>query len=61
LLTRRRRVGVRGTQGIGPADMIHNDRTAAVRVEGDGRVTVDGEPVASGPAGSVALSRLFFL
>ncbi|MEV6877431.1 urease subunit alpha [Amycolatopsis sp. NPDC051128] len=62
LTTRRRRVGVRGTRGIGPADMIHNDRTAEVRVEDQtGRVTVDGEPVSSAPAGSVALSRLYFL
>ncbi|GAB2811879.1 urease subunit alpha [Lentzea nigeriaca] len=62
LTTRRRRVGVRGTRGIGPADMIHNDRTAEVRVEErTGRVTVDGEPVSSAPADSVALSRLYFL
>ncbi|HTI21587.1 MAG TPA: urease subunit alpha [Kutzneria sp.] len=62
LPTRRRRVGVRGTRGIGPADMIHNDRTAEVRVEDrTGRVTVDGEPVSSAPADSVALSRLYFL
>jgi urease subunit alpha len=60
--TRRRRVGVRGTCGIGPADMIHNDRTAEVRVEDQtGRVTVDGELVSSAPADSVALSRLYFL
>ena len=60
--TRRRRVGVRGTRGIGPADMIHNDRTAEVRVEDrTGLVTVDGEPVSSAPADSVALSRLYFL
>ncbi|MEU5266236.1 urease subunit alpha [Amycolatopsis sp. NPDC021455] len=60
--TRRRRVGVRGTRGIGPADMIHNDRTAEVRVEHrTGLVTVDGEPVSSAPADSVALSRLYFL
>ncbi|MBE8519555.1 urease subunit alpha [Amycolatopsis sp. H6(2020)] len=62
LTTRRRRVGVRGTRGIGPADMIHNDRTAEVRVEDrTGLVTVDGEPVSSAPADSVALSRLYFL
>jgi urease subunit alpha len=62
LPTRRRRVGVRGTRGIGPADMVHNDRTAEVRVdEHTGRVTVDGDPVSSAPADSVALSRLYFL
>lgn len=32
LTTRRRRVGVRGTRGIGPAQMVHNSRTGAVRV-----------------------------
>ena len=62
LTTRRRRVGVRGTRGIGPADMIHNDRTAEVRVEErTGRVTVDGEHVSSAPADKVTLSRLYFL
>jgi urease subunit alpha len=62
LTTRRRRVGVRGTRGIGPADMIHNQRTAEVRVDDrTGLVTVDGEAVSSAPADSVALSRLYFL
>lgn len=60
--TRRRRVGVRGTRGIGPEDMVHNDRLAEVRVDDrTGHVTVDGEPVSSPPADSVALSRLYFL
>lgn len=62
LPTRRRRVGVRGTRGIGPADMVHNDRSAEVRVDGrTGRVTVDGDPVSSAPTDSLALSRLYFL
>ncbi|NGO72267.1 urease subunit alpha [Streptomyces boncukensis] len=62
MTTRRRRVGVRGTRGIGPADMVHNSRTGEVRVAPDtGRVTLDGEPVSSAPADSVALNRLYFL
>jgi urease subunit alpha len=62
LPTRRRRVAVSGTRGIGPADMIHNDRVAEVRVEDrTGQVTVDGDLVSSAPANSVALSRLYFL
>ena len=60
--TRRRRVGVRGTRGIGPAAMIHNDRLAEVRVAADtGVVTMDGEVVASRAADSVSLNRLYFL
>ncbi|GAB3668211.1 urease subunit alpha [Nocardioides korecus] len=61
LATRRRRVAVRGTRGIGPAQMVHNDRVAEVRVDPVGRVTVDGEHVHSEPADTVALSRLYFL
>ncbi|WP_424644317.1 urease subunit alpha [Embleya sp. AB8] len=60
--TRRRRVGVRGTRGIGPAAMIHNNRLAEVRVAADtGAVTMDGEPVTSEAAESVSLNRLYFL
>ncbi len=60
--TRRRRVGVRGTRGIGPAAMIHNNRLAEVRVAADtGAVTMDGEPVMSQAAESVSLNRLYFL
>jgi urease subunit alpha len=62
LTTRRRRVAVGGTRGIGPAAMIRNDRLGAVRVEpGTGRVTLDGNPIGSEPAESVSLSRLYFL
>ncbi|WP_370290032.1 urease subunit alpha [Nocardioides sp.] len=61
LTTRRRRVAVRGTRGIGPASMVHNDRVAEVRVDDAGRVSVDGEHVSSEPADSIALSRLYFL
>jgi urease subunit alpha len=60
--TRRRRVGVRGTRGIGPSSMVRNSRTGAVRVApGTGLVTLDGEPIESGPADTVPLSRLYFL
>jgi urease subunit alpha len=62
LPTRRRRFGVSGTRGIGPQDMIHNNRLAEFRVEDQtGHVTVDGDMVSSPPADSVALSRLYFL
>ncbi|WP_037581674.1 urease subunit alpha [Phaeacidiphilus oryzae] len=60
--TRRRRVGVRGTRGIGPRDMLRNDRLGEVRVDPrTGLVTLDGDPLRSEPAESVSLSRLYFL
>ncbi|MFI5530494.1 urease subunit alpha [Kitasatospora sp. NPDC051853] len=62
LPTRRRRVAVRGTRGIGPADMVRNARTGTVQVEATtGLVSLDGEPLRSAPADSVSLSRLYFL
>jgi urease subunit alpha len=62
MTTRRRRVAVRGTRGIGPAQMVHNNRLGDVQVDArDGLVTLDGEPVRSDPADSVALTRLYFL
>jgi urease subunit alpha len=62
MTTRRRRVAVRGTRGIGPSSMLRNDRLAEVRVEPtSGQVTIDGEPIGSEPAESVSLSRLYFL
>lgn len=61
LPTRRRRVGVRGTRGIGPAAMVRNTRLGQVDVDPRGRVSLDGEPVESGPADSVSLNRLYFL
>lgn len=61
MTTRRRRVGVRGTRGIGPAAMVHNSRLAGVRVSPTGQVTVDDEVITSDPADSVSLSRLYFL
>lgn len=60
--TRRRRVAVRGTRGIGPADLRLNSRTGAVDVDQrTGLVTLDGEPLRSQPADSVSLNRLYFL
>ncbi|MFJ9100312.1 urease subunit alpha [Streptomyces sp. NPDC102405] len=60
--TRRRRVAVHGTRGIGPADLRLNSRTGAVDVDQHtGLVTLDGEPLASAPAESVSLNRLYFL
>ncbi|MFB7913046.1 urease subunit alpha [Streptomyces sp. NPDC056061] len=60
--TRRRRVGVRGTRGIGPGDLVHNSRTGEVAVDArSGLVTLDGDPLRSAPADSVSLNRLYFL
>ncbi|MFH8938970.1 urease subunit alpha [Streptomyces griseosporeus] len=60
--TRRRRVAVRGTRGIGPADLRLNSRTGQVDVDQrTGLVTLDGEPLRSEPADSVSLNRLYFL
>jgi len=61
LPTRRRRVAVRGTRGIGLARMNRTRPSADVQVAPDGAVELDGEPVACEPAHSVPLSRLFFL
>ncbi|WP_435221061.1 amidohydrolase family protein, partial [Streptomyces sp. Tue6028] len=62
MTTRRRRVAVRGTRGIGPKDMIANGRLGEVDVDArDGLVTLDGEPLRSEPAQAVSLSRLYFL
>ncbi|WP_214414218.1 urease subunit alpha [Sphaerisporangium fuscum] len=61
LPTRRRRVGVRGTRGIGPASMVRNSRLGHVDVDRQGRVSLDGERVESGPSDFVSLNRLYFL
>jgi urease subunit alpha len=62
MTTRRRRVGVRRTRGIGPANMIHNARLGQVDVDPrTGMVSLDGESVYTDPAESVSLSRLYFL
>ncbi|MYQ38320.1 urease subunit alpha [Streptomyces sp. LamerLS-316] len=60
--TRRRRVAVRGTRSIGPADLLLNSRTGTVGVDGEtGLVTLDGDPLRSPAAESVSLNRLYFL
>ncbi|MFE1414864.1 urease subunit alpha [Streptomyces sp. NPDC058746] len=60
--TRRRRVAVGGTRGIGPADMVDNARLGEVQVDPrSGLVTLDGTPLRSEPAQEVPLSRLYFL
>ncbi|MFF4445588.1 urease subunit alpha [Streptomyces sp. NPDC001502] len=62
LTTRRRRVAVRGTRGIGPKDMVGNARLGDVDVNArTGLVTLDGEPLHSEPAQQVSLNRLYFL
>ena len=61
--TRRRRVAVRGTRGIGLAAMLGgNARTGVVRVDADARhVTLDGVELRADPADHVALTRLYHL
>ncbi|MEU6236617.1 urease subunit alpha [Kitasatospora sp. NPDC047058] len=61
LPTRRRRVGVRNTRGIGPRDMVRNARLGDVQVTETGLVSLDGAPLRSEPADSVSLNRLYFL
>ncbi|MER7582752.1 urease subunit alpha [Kitasatospora sp. NPDC097691] len=62
MTTRRRRVAVRGTRGIGPRDMVRNTRLGDVLVDPrNGLVTLDGTPLRSEPADSVPLNRLYFL
>ncbi|MFF1804363.1 urease subunit alpha, partial [Streptomyces virginiae] len=62
LITRRRRVAVQGTRGIGPKDMVASARLGEVDVNArTGLVTLDGEPLRSEPAQQVSLNRLYFL
>jgi len=62
MTTRRRRVAVKGTRNIGPADMLLNNRLGTVDVDArTGMVSLDGERVYSAPSESVSLSRLYFL
>lgn len=59
--TRRRRVAVSGTRGIGLGQMVSgNGRTGQVRVDPDGgRVRLDGEPLHAEPAPRLPLGRLY--
>ncbi|NUT38718.1 MAG: urease subunit alpha, partial [Thermoactinospora sp.] len=60
--TRRRRVAVRGTRGIGPADLVRNCCLGQVDVDPrSGLVTLEGDPLRSDPADQVSLNRLYFL
>ncbi|NUS07054.1 MAG: urease subunit alpha [Nonomuraea sp.] len=60
--TRRRRVAVRGTRGIGPADLVRNSCLGQVDVDPrSGLVTLEGDPLRSDPADQVSLNRLYFL
>lgn len=53
---------MRGTRGIGPADMLRNAGIGRVDVHAhSGLVSLDGEPLCSEPADSVSLNRLYFL
>ncbi len=62
LPTGKQRVAVAGTRGIGAAQMVHNDRVAAVRVNPSTyAVTVDGEQVDTPPIAHVPLSPLHLL
>ncbi len=58
----RRRVPVSGTRRVNGASMTRHGRLGRVRVDPrSGRTTLDDELLATPPAESVPLSRLFFL
>jgi len=60
--TKRRRLAVRGTRGIGPASMVRNAALGEVEVDPrTGAVALDGQHVTSEPADSIRLNRLYFL
>jgi urease subunit alpha len=62
LPTRRPRVAVRNTRGIGLPDMVRNTRQGTVQVAArDGAVRLDGVLLESSAAESVSLARLYFL
>jgi urease subunit alpha len=62
MTTRRRRVAVKGTRNIDPANMVLNNRLGTVDVDAKtGMVSLDGESVYSAPSETVSLSRLYFL
>jgi urease subunit alpha len=62
MTTRRRRVAVRNTRRIGPANFIRNSRLGTVDVDpATGSVQFNGEDVYVDPVASVSLSRLYFL
>jgi urease subunit alpha len=61
--TRRRRVAVNGTRGIGLREMLGgNSRLGVVRVDPAGAaVTLDGDPLRAAPVANVPLARLYHL
>jgi urease subunit alpha len=62
MTTRRTRVAVRNTRGIGPANLVLNARLGTVDVDAaTGSVSFDGNRVYVDPVESVPLSRLYFL
>jgi urease subunit alpha len=62
LATRRRVVGVRGTRGIGRADLVANTAVPAIEVtRTDGTVTLDGRVLAADPVDDVPLNRRYLL
>jgi urease subunit alpha len=62
MTTRRKRIAVKDTRGIGPGNLVHNNRLGQVDVDAKtGMVSFDGERVYTEPSDSVSLSRLYFL
>ena len=58
----RRLVAVRGTRGLTRESLVHNRATAPIEVDvRDGRVTLDGRPLAIDPVTEVPLSRRYLL
>jgi len=62
LPTRRRRVAVKGTRGIGPEDMVRHGARPRVEIDpATTAVSIDGHPVELPPAVEVPLNRLYLL
>jgi urease subunit alpha len=55
-------IAVRGTRGLTRGSLALNRAVAPIEVDvGDGRVTLDGQPLAVEPVSEVPLSRRYFL
>jgi urease subunit alpha len=62
LRTRRRVVAVRGTRGIGRADLVANTVVPDIEVSSaNGAVSLGGRALAAEPVSNVPLNRLYFL
>jgi urease subunit alpha len=62
LRTHRRVIAVRGTRGIGRADLTANTAVPAIEVSPvDATVSLDGRELSAGPVSDVPLNRLYFL